>query len=181
MQTNNVEGQMTLSDVDISFGKMCQEVSVRENPREQTSKPSSQRSSKSSNPPLPMCLCLRGGDGQNRERSMEWAKAESPFPWLGNFTMHSIGVSRNGEKESVYWLTSTDSPQPNYCLTLNLSEQPRVANPTRLSEILEEDADPKFNLSAKACQGILNRAQKRGKQLPEILQKALEAQAESNA
>jgi len=45
-----------------------------------------------------------------------------------------------------------------------------------LSEILEEEADAKYNLSSKACQGILNRANKRGKKLPEILQKALEAQ-----
>lgn len=92
--------------------------------------------------------------------------------------MHSIGVFRSGEKESVYWLTSADSPQQNYCLTLNLSERPREANPTLLSEILEEEADPKYELSAKACRGILNRANKRGKQLPEVLRKALEAQIE---
>ena len=46
-----------------------------------------------------------------------------------------------------------------------------------LSAILQPDADPKYNLSAKACQGILNRAEKRGKELPEILKKALEKQA----
>ena len=49
--------------------------------------------------------------------------------------------------------------------------------PSSLSEILEESADEKYNLSARACNGILSRANRRGKQLPEILQKALEAQA----
>lgn len=48
---------------------------------------------------------------------------------------------------------------------------------SRLSQILTETAHPKYYLSEKACQGILNRANKRGKKLPEILQKALENQA----
>ena len=49
-----------------------------------------------------------------------------------------------------------------------------------LSAVLEENADPSLNLSAKACQGILNRANRRGKKLPEILQKALENQCEES-
>lgn len=61
-------------------------------------------------------------------------------------------------------------------MTLNLSEKPRVPNPTLLSDILEEDADPKYNLSSKACKGILNRASKRGKRLPEVLEEALKNQ-----
>jgi len=61
-------------------------------------------------------------------------------------------------------------------LTLNLSEKPRVANPTLLSDILEEDADERYNLSSKACRGILNRANKRGKKLPKVLEEALKAQ-----
>lgn len=105
---------------------------------------------------------------------------ESPFPLPTNCTMHSIGVYRNGEKESVYWLTSADSPQLNYCLTLNLSERPREAHPTLLSQVLEEETDPKYALSSKACRGILNRAERRGKALPEILRKALEAQIDED-
>lgn len=61
-------------------------------------------------------------------------------------------------------------------MTLNLSELPRIPNPTFLSDILEEEADPKYNLSAKACRGILNRASRRGKKLPEVLEEALKAQ-----
>ena len=35
----------------------------------------------------------------------------------------------------------------------------------------------RFSLSPKACQGILRRAEKRGKELPEVLKVALERQA----
>ena len=48
--------------------------------------------------------------------------------------------------------------------------------PTHLSEILDESPDPKYSLSAKACRGILTRANRRGKELPEILRNALEEQ-----
>ena len=65
---------------------------------------------------------------------------------LGEYTMHSFG------------------------------EYPNEENVSLLSQILEEEVPPKYSLSAKACQGILNRANKRGKKLPEILQKALEQQ-----
>ena len=46
-----------------------------------------------------------------------------------------------------------------------------------LSSILEENAPERFCLSPKACQGILRRAEKRGKELPEVLRVALERQA----
>lgn len=87
--------------------------------------------------------------------------------------MRSIGVFRNGEKESAYWLTSTDFQRQRFCLTLNFSERPRQANPSRLSEILETNPSDKYRLSARACQGILNRAERRGKELPKELGIAL--------
>ena len=65
---------------------------------------------------------------------------------LGEFTMHSFG------------------------------ESPREENVSRLSQILEDSAPQKYCLSERACAGILNRAAKRGKQLPEILKQALENQ-----
>lgn len=55
-------------------------------------------------------------------------------------------------------------------------EKPTESNPTKLSDILEEQASEKYWLSSRACQGILNRAEKRGKELPEILKQALENQ-----
>ena len=60
----------------------------------------------------------------------------------------------------------------------SFGECPNEENVSLLSQILVDEAHPKYSLSAKACQGILNRASRRGKKLPEILQKALENQAE---
>lgn len=50
--------------------------------------------------------------------------------------------------------------------------------PSTLSEILEEEVASKYTLSARACEGILNRAAKRGKGLPEVLERALKKQKE---
>ena len=46
-----------------------------------------------------------------------------------------------------------------------------------LSQILMAGVPEKYYLSQKACLGILRRASERGKELPEVLQKALERQA----
>lgn len=105
---------------------------------------------------------------------------ESPFPSLTNYTMHSGLVYHNEGKEFAYWLTSMDTVQPEYCLSLNLSEHPREENPSQLSEILQDDVDPRYNLSPKACLGILKRASRRGKALPDVLKEALEKQADVN-
>jgi hypothetical protein len=43
------------------------------------------------------------------------------------------------------------------------------------------DIPAKFFLSPKACEGILRRAERRGKALPEALDRALRAVAESTA
>ena len=59
----------------------------------------------------------------------------------------------------------------------SFGESPRDAVESHLSQILEENAHPRYYLSAKACQGILRRAKKRGKELPEILRQALEQQS----
>ena len=57
--------------------------------------------------------------------------------------------------------------------TLNTGESPSVAVESTLFSILEVNAPEKYYLSAKACQGILNRAKRRGKQLPAMLEEAL--------
>ena len=46
-----------------------------------------------------------------------------------------------------------------------------------LSSILMEDVPDRYSLSPKACRGILRRAAKRGKELPQVLREALERQA----
>ena len=62
--------------------------------------------------------------------------------------------------------------------TLNTGEYPSVAVDCTLSQILEANAPEKYYLSARACQGILNRAEHRGKALPLMLKTALEQQIE---
>ena len=71
----------------------------------------------------------------------------APGALLGEYTMHSFG------------------------------ESPKEENVSRLSQILEDSPPQKYSLSARACQGILNRASRRGKELPPELREALERQA----
>ena len=65
------------------------------------------------------------------------------------------------------------------CMTRNTGESPNVAVVSRLSQILEETPQAKYSLSAKACQGILRRAERREKDLPETLKAVLLMQSES--
>jgi hypothetical protein len=60
----------------------------------------------------------------------------------------------------------------------NISEWPNDAAVCSLSQVLETGLiPPRFFLSERACAGILRRAEKRGKRLPEQLQRALETVA----
>lgn len=64
-------------------------------------------------------------------------------------------------------------------LMRNTGECPNVVVESRLSQILQETAPEKYYLSPRACQGILTRAAKRGKQLPKELEMALLRQSMS--
>lgn len=62
---------------------------------------------------------------------------------------------------------------------LNTGESPNAAVESTLSQILEASPVPeRYYLSAQACEGILRRANRRGKELPEMLRIALEQQIE---
>ena len=67
----------------------------------------------------------------------------------------------------------TDGAWLGDSLTLNIGESPSVANESLLSQILEVDVPLKYFLSARACRGILTRALRRGKALPDLLKTAL--------
>lgn len=56
---------------------------------------------------------------------------------------------------------------------LNTGESPNAERESRLSWILEDNVPQKYYLSTRACQGILTRASRRGKPLPDILKQAL--------
>jgi len=77
------------------------------------------------------------------------------------------------------WLNS-GMGSPTECLTLSSSEWPSDAVVFSLSDTLETgDLPQRFFLSAKACAGILRRAEKRGKRLPVPLLDALTAVAQT--
>lgn len=78
----------------------------------------------------------------------------------------------NGSTPDVSW--ATVSVLPGDSMTLNFGESPSVARESTLLQILEANVPEKYYLSAKACAGILRRAEKRGKELPKMLKDALE-------
>lgn len=178
----NEAEQVSLFDQDTWSGKTCPERSAAESQKGQTSQRSLKRSSKSQSQ-MPICVCVyRAEDGQNPDAiTLKTVAGALPIGCM----MHNIGASRSGENGLLYLQTLEDSARQKYCLTLNCGEKPGEEIKTRLSEILEQDPDEKYKLSAKACQGILNRAEKRGKKLPEQLEAALIAtvlaDAEANA
>ena len=83
------------------------------------------------------------------------------------------------QRGSGRWLTAgtgMDGPSPTEFSTRSFGECPSAAVESRLSQILEDTPHPKYSLSAKACAGILRRAEWRGKKLPPELEVALIAQ-----
>lgn len=74
-----------------------------------------------------------------------------------------------------YW--ELISPWRGGASTLNTGVSPRGAKESSLSQILQADPPLKYYLSPKACLGILRRAFKRGKELPQKLEGALKIQA----
>ena len=78
----------------------------------------------------------------------------------------------NGQKQALS--AEMDGALRGELSTLNTGECPSVAVVSTLSQILEADAPQKYSLSAKACEGILRRAKRRGKELPPMLREALE-------
>lgn len=163
------EGQMSLFDLDSWYGKTYTELSVQTT--EKTSEPSLKRPQKS-RITMPLFLDLRKGNGPLADVS--W---EMDIRWLGEDMTLNTGECPNEGKEYVYSLISTDGQHRRYFL--NCGQKPMTERPSKLSQILETNPDPKYNLSAKACQGILNRAEKRGKKLPEQLETALRKQSAS--
>ena len=148
MRTENLEGQESIFDRGLEFGKMSSALSqvggtlkrVRRS-LGRIFKKSSKRSSKLKNHTF-MLLDLRPGAG-----NMLGAYWEYDPPWLGSFG------------------------------TLNTSECPKDAVECSLWQILQATAPSRYSLSQTACLGILRRAACRGKSLPPLLEAALRMQA----
>lgn len=94
------------------------------------------------------------------------------WPTSSNLKFQSLDLrTESGQKQVL-------SPEMDGALrgelsTLNFGESPSVAVESRLSWILEDNVPERYYLSARACEGILIRASRRGKALPEILRTAL--------
>jgi len=100
----------------------------------------------------------------------------APDGWFGRTSPASCQATEEEilEPSSGRWANS-GMGSPTECLTLSTSEWPKDGDVCLLSDTLETgDVPQRFYLSAKACQGILRRAEKRGKKLPSALQVALE-------
>lgn len=85
-------------------------------------------------------------------------------------------VGRLGEDTTTAWVD--DGAWLGECMTRNTGECPNVAVESRLSQILEATPPAKYSLTAKACLGILRRAERRGKDLPKLLKAVLIRQSQ---
>lgn len=79
---------------------------------------------------------------------------------------------RNGTDPDASW--AEVGALPGEFLTRSIGESPSVVAESTLSQILQENVPEKYYLSVKACEGILRRAERRGKELPPMLKEALE-------
>lgn len=104
-----------------------------------------------------------------KKRSASRSRKPPVFRCLNGDGLHTEG-SATWEEDGL-WLGASSMR--------NTGECPSDGVESRLSRILEETPPTKYFLSAQACQGILNRAQRRGKDLPEPLKAALLMQSES--
>lgn len=115
------------------------------------------------------------GGGQTSKRCLKnshLSRRESAYMFLSLRSADGLTPERSWETVSV---------SRGACSTRNTGECPNVARESTLSQILQADAPEKYYLSAKAAAGILNRAKKRGKELPTMLREALEEVIALNA
>ena len=94
--------------------------------------------------------------------------AKSPIPALQFLSLKK----GSGVRQAASWAMVTALPGGH--MTLNIVESPSVARESTLSQILQANAPEKYFLSNTACEGILRRAARRGKELPKMLKEALE-------
>lgn len=151
-----MDGQVTWLDLGISCGKTWSEPLAAT--KEKTSQPCWKKLRVSQNQDFLYLDCRESGNGQKQE----------PSTVMGGLSLGELTTLRTGEKPSetaVQEMLSVWGPHS-------------VAEESRLSQILEVNPLPKYNLTAKACQGILRRAERRGKDLPKLLKAVLIRQSQ---
>lgn len=89
-----------------------------------------------------------------------------------NRMLQFLDVRRNGQMQDLS--SEMIGALHGESWMLNIGEFPKEERESHLSWILQIDAPEKYCLSPRACKGILNRASRRGKELPEVLKNALQ-------
>ena len=95
------------------------------------------------------------------------------LPALDNQTLPFLDLRGGADGARPAQSPETDGLWLGDSWTVNISEWPSAESVSLLSSTLEVNAPEKYYLSARACQGILTRASRRGKKLPDLLQTAL--------
>ena len=98
-----------------------------------------------------------------------------PLGWFGRTCPAFCRLTADGrlEPSSTCW-SNAGMGSPTGFLTLDISEYPSDGAASSLSDVLETGELPqRYYLTGRACRGILRRAEKRGKELPEALKSAL--------
>ena len=118
----------------------------------------------------------------SRLRILPLLTSIGPSGWSGRTCPASCHRETDGtlEPSSEGWQNS-GMGGPTGSWTLNGCEHNGIHAPSRsagdvcsLSDVLEtKPVPPRFSLSAKACSGVLRRAERRGKELPPMLKQAL--------
>ena len=108
---------------------------------------------------------------QTREKTSEWYLKNSAESKSHQYLFLDLRTENGIMQEAS---SETDGALLGESLMLNTGEFPNEGKESFLSQILEVNAPKKYYLSKKSCEGIIRRANKRGKVLPELLQKALD-------
>jgi hypothetical protein len=99
-------------------------------------------------------------------------------PWSEQTSLFDLNDQPDGTR---VWLLDEVVPSRGASWTPDTSEWPSGADgysPSSLSEILQRiEPDAPYWLSPRACQGIIRRATRRGKELPPALRAALSERA----
>ena len=100
------------------------------------------------------------------------AYLKNSLKFAGGGTQYLDLTKGNGGLPERFW--AMVSPSHGGSSTRNTGECPSVARESTLWQILQAAAPEKYYLSVRACEGILRRAERRGKALPPMLREALE-------
>lgn len=115
-------------------------------------------------------------DSELAAENLDFAEIRTELETMGNASelLKAVSAQVKNNSERINVLPKLINGVP---WTLNTGESPKDVNVSFLSQILETNAPRKYYLSARACKGILRRAEKRVKELPPLLKAVLEYQA----